>query len=94
LRRFLPGLLLLLIAGASYSDQSLKGETLVLAHYDEPASLNPLFAPEGFANVIINCFADGLVAFSGGSAPGPGLAESWDISGRPHVRLVPGKEVR
>jgi len=80
LRRILPGLLLLLIAGAAYSDLSPNGGTLVLAYYDEPASLNPLFAPEGFANVIINCLTDGLVTFSGGSAPGPGLAESWDIS--------------
>ncbi len=80
MRRFLPGLLLLLVAGAAYSDQSPRGGTLVLAYYDEPASLNPLFAPEGFANVIINCFTDGLVAFAGGSAPGPDLAESWEIS--------------
>ncbi len=76
----MPGLLLLLIAGAAYSDQSPNGGTLVLAYYDEPSSLNPLFAPEGFANVIINCFTDGLVTFAGGSAPGPGLAESWEIS--------------
>ncbi|MFI5367534.1 MAG: ABC transporter substrate-binding protein [Spirochaetia bacterium] len=80
MRRLLPGLLLLLIAGAAYSDLPPNGGTLVLAYYDEPESLNPLFAPEGFANVVINCFTDGLVTFSGGSAPGPGLAESWDIS--------------
>jgi len=76
----LLGLLLLLIAGAAYSDQTPNSGTLVLAYYDEPGSLNPLFAPEGIANVIINCFTDGLVTYAGGSAPGPDLAESWDIS--------------
>ena len=76
----MPWLLLLLTAGVAYSEQSPSGGTLVLAYYDEPASLNPLFAPAGSANVIINCFTDGLVTLSGGSAPSPGLAENWDIS--------------
>jgi peptide/nickel transport system substrate-binding protein len=80
LKRFFLGLFLIGIALAAWAEKIPEGGTITIAVYDDPAVLNPLYAPEGAANVIINFFTDSLLLCTPDGVVIPDLAESWEVS--------------
>ncbi len=72
--------LLVILPDAAFADDNPYGGTIVFAYYDEPTTLNPLYAPEGYAAVINSFFTDGLITFNENEEVVPDLAESWDVS--------------
>ena len=80
LKWFFPLILLITLSAPVFAVSNPYGGTIVFAYYDEPTTLDPLYAPNGYAAAIDNFFSDGLVAFSESNEVVPALAESWDVS--------------
>jgi peptide/nickel transport system substrate-binding protein len=74
------GLFLIVAVLAAHAEKIPEGGTVTIAVYDDPKVLNPLYAPEGAANLIGSFFADQLVMLLIDGRVIRGLAESWDIS--------------
>ena len=101
MKRAFLGLFLITAAIVAYAGDIPDGGTVTIAVWDEPKILNPLYAPEGAANLIGNFFTDGLVMNLPDGKAVPDLAESWSVSAdeltwtfhlRKGVRFTDGNE--
>lgn len=67
-------------AVAARAEKIPEGGAITIAVYNDPAVLNPLYAPEGAASIIDSFFTDSLLICTPDGVVIPDLAESWEVS--------------
>lgn len=79
-RLFSVFLILAMLLACSSCSESGTGRTILYAISASPSTLDPQFASESGAKIIINNVFEGLVRYNSEGEIIPGIAESWSVS--------------